>query len=89
MILAKFFGAIQRPNSTKLANLFWEADPIAQDAIRVRSGGRAAQEAGWASSSTAGSSSAVSGRSRTARPQVAKLTAQAKAYLKAATVETA
>jgi phage shock protein A len=87
MIFGKFFGAI-RAQLNKLANYFWEADPIAQmqyeyDLAVEQLGGRLGLEQYRALVER------VSRQVKDGENQVAKLTAQAKAYLKAGDRETA
>jgi phage shock protein A len=88
MIFAKFFSAI-RAQLNKLANLFWEADPIAQmqyeydAAVEQLKEGRAGLE------QYRGLVERLTRQVKEGEAHVAKLTAQAKAYLKAGDRETA
>ncbi len=88
MILGKFWGAM-RAQLNKLANLFWEADPIAQMqyeydlAVEELKGGRVGLE------QYRGLVEKVSRQVKENEAHVNKLQAQAKAYLKAGDRETA
>ncbi len=88
MIFGKFFGAI-RAQMNKLANLFWTADPIAQmqygydNAVDQLKDGRVGLE------QYRGLVERVSRQVKDGEAQIAKLTAQAKAYLKSGDRETA
>lgn len=82
MIFQKFFGAI-RAQLNKLANLFWEADPIAQmqyeydRSVEELKGGRIGLE------QYRGLVEKVTRQVKEGERHVAQLEAQAKAYLKA------
>lgn len=82
MIFQKFFGAI-RAQLNKLANLFWEADPIAQmqyeydRSVEELKGGRLGLE------QYRGLVEKVTRQVKEGERHVAQLEAQAKAYLKA------
>ena len=88
MIFEKFWSAL-RAQFNKLANVFWEADPIAQmqyeydRAVDELKGGRKGLE------TYRGLVEKVARQVRTNEVQVKKLEAQAKAYLKAGDRETA
>ncbi len=88
MIFKKFFGAI-RAQLNKLANFFWEADPIAQmqyeydQAVEGLKSGRQGLE------QYRGLVERVTRQVKEGEAHVAKLTAQAKAYLKVGDRETA
>ncbi len=88
MILGKFWGAI-RAQINKVANLFWEADPIAQmqyehdQAVEQLKEGRKGLE------TYRGLVESVTRRVANARSHVKKLEAETKAYLKAGERETA
>ncbi len=88
MIFGKFFGAI-RAQLNKLANFFWEADPIAQmqyeydSAVEELKSGRQGLE------QYRGLVERVARQVKEGEAHVAKLTAQAKAYLKVGDRETA
>src|SRR5687767_15793369 len=88
MIFAKFWGAM-RAQLNKLANLFWEADPIAQMqyeydlAVEELKGGRIGLE------QYRGLVEKVTRQVKENESHVNKLQAQAKAYLKAGDRETA
>ena len=66
MIFGKFFGAI-RAQLNKLANFFWEADPIAQMQYEYDMAVEQLKEGRLGLGSTGRSSSASPARSRTAR----------------------
>ena len=82
MIFQKFFGAI-RAQLNKLANLFWEADPIAQmqyeydRSVEELKGGRIGLE------QYRGLVEKVTRQVKEGERHIAQLEAQAKAYLKA------
>ncbi len=88
MIFKKFFGAV-RAQLNKLANFFWEADPIAQmqyeydSAVEELKSGRQGLE------QYRGLVERVARQVKEGEAHVAKLTAQAKAYLKVGDRETA
>lgn len=88
MIFKKFWSSI-RAQLNKLANVFWEADPIAQmryeydKAVEELKQGRAGLE------QYRGLVEKVTRQVREGEQQVARLQAQAKAYLKAGDRETA
>ena len=88
MIFGKFFGAI-RAQFNKLANLFWEADPIAQMQYEYDSAVEQLKEGRVGLEQYRGLVERVSRQVKEGESQVAKLTAQAKAYLKAGDRETA
>ena len=88
MILGKFWGAI-RAQLNKVANIFWEADPIAQmqyehdAAVEQLKDGRKGLEL------YRGLVERVTRQAATSRGHVQKLEAEVKAYLKAGERETA
>jgi phage shock protein A len=88
MIFGKFFGAI-RAQLNKLANLFWEADPIAQMQYEYDLAVEQLKEGRVGLEQYRGLVERVSRQVKDGETQVAKLTAQAKAYLKAGDRETA
>jgi phage shock protein A len=88
MIFGKFFGAI-RAQLNKLANLFWEADPIAQMQYEYDLAVEQLKEGRLGLEQYRGLVERVSRQVKEGETQVAKLTAQAKAYLKAGDRETA
>jgi phage shock protein A len=88
MIFGKFFGAI-RAQFNKLANFFWEADPIAQMQYEYDSAVEQLKEGRVGLEQYRGLVERVSRQVKDGESQVAKLTAQAKAYLKAGDRETA
>src|SRR5215216_3159166 len=88
MIFGKFFGAI-RAQLNKLANLFWEADPIAQMQYEYDAAVVQLKEGRVGLEQYRGLVERVTRQVRTNEAHVAKLTAQAKAYLKAGDRETA
>jgi phage shock protein A len=88
MIFGKFFGAI-RAQLNKLANLFWEADPIAQMQYEYDLAVEQLKEGRQGLEQYRGLVERVSRQVKEGESQVAKLTAQAKAYLKAGDRETA
>lgn len=88
MILGKFFGAI-RAQLNKLANFFWEADPIAQMQYEYDQAVEQLKEGRVGLEQYRGLVERVSRQVRDGESQVNKLTAQAKAYLKSGDRETA
>jgi len=88
MILGKFFGAI-RAQLNKLANFFWEADPIAQMQYEYDQAVEQLKEGRLGLEQYRGLVERVSRQVKDGETQVSKLTAQAKAYLKAGDRETA
>ncbi len=88
MILGKFFGAI-RAQFNKLANFFWEADPIAQMQYEYDLAVEQLKEGRQGLEQYRGLVERVSRQVKDGEAQVNKLTAQAKAYLKAGDRETA
>jgi len=88
MILGKFFGAI-RAQFNKLANVFWEADPIAQMQYEYDSAVEQLKEGRLGLEQYRGLVERVGRQVKEGEAQVAKLTAQAKAYLKSGDRETA
>jgi phage shock protein A len=88
MILGKFFGAI-RAQLNKLANFFWEADPIAQMQYEYDLAVEQLKEGRVGLEQYRGLVERVSRQVKDGENNVAKLTAQAKAYLKAGDRETA
>lgn len=88
MILGKFFGAI-RAQFNKLANFFWEADPIAQMQYEYDMAVEQLKEGRVGLEQYRGLVERVSRQVKDGEAQVAKLTAQAKAYLKSGDRETA
>jgi phage shock protein A len=88
MIFGKFFGAI-RAQLNKLANFFWEADPIAQmqyeydQSVENLKSGREGLE------QYRGLVESVSRQVKQGEANIAQLTQQAKAYLKVGDRETA
>lgn len=88
MIFGKFFGAI-RAQLNKLANYFWEADPIAQMQYEYDSAVEQLKEGRVGLEQYRGLVERVSRQVKAGEDQVAKLTAQAKAYLKSGDRETA
>lgn len=88
MILGKFFGAI-RAQLNKLANYFWEADPIAQMQYEYDQAVEQLKEGRLGLEQYRGLVERVSRQVRDGESNVNKLTAQAKAYLKAGDRETA
>ncbi len=88
MIFAKFFGAI-RAQFNKLANLFWEADPIAQMQYEYDSAVEQLKEGRQGLEQYRGLVERLTRQVKDGEAHVAKLTAQAKAYLKAGDRETA
>ena len=88
MILGKFFGAI-RAQLNKLANFFWEADPIAQMQYEYDQAVEQLKEGRIGLEQYRGLVERVARQVKEGESQVNKLTAQAKAYLKAGDRETA
>ncbi len=88
MIFKKFFGAI-RAQLNKLANFFWEADPIAQMQYEYDLAVEQLKEGRVGLEQYRGLVERVSRQVKDGDAQIAKLTAQAKAYLKAGDRETA
>jgi len=88
MILGKFFGAI-RAQFNKLANFFWEADPIAQMQYEYDSAVEQLKEGRQGLEQYRALVERVGRQVKDGETQVSKLTAQAKAYLKAGDRETA
>ncbi|MDQ3367470.1 MAG: PspA/IM30 family protein [Myxococcota bacterium] len=88
MILGKFFGAI-RAQFNKLANYFWEADPIAQMQYEYDQAVEQLKEGRIGLEQYRGLVERVSRQVKDGESQVTKLTAQAKAYLKSGDRETA
>ncbi len=88
MILGKFFGAI-RAQMNKLANFFWEADPIAQMQYEYDSAVEQLKEGRQGLEQYRGLVERVGRQVKEGEAQVAKLTAKAKACLKAGDRETA
>ncbi|MBA3540641.1 MAG: hypothetical protein H0T79_13605, partial [Deltaproteobacteria bacterium] len=82
MILGKFFGAI-RAQLNKLANLFWEADPIAQMQYEYDQAVEQLKEGRVGLEQYRGLVERVSRQVKDGEAQIKKLQAQAKAYLKA------
>src|SRR5262245_13040208 len=88
MILGKFFGAI-RAQLNKLANYFWEADPIAQMQYEYDQAVEQLKEGRVGLEQYRGLVERTARQVKEGEKEVAKLTAQAKAYLKAGERETA
>jgi len=88
MILGKFFGAI-RAQMNKLANFFWEADPIAQMQYEYDSAVEQLKEGRQGLEQYRGLVERVGRQVKEGESQVAKLTAKAKACLKAGDREAA
>lgn len=88
MIFKKFFGAV-RAQLNKLANFFWEADPIAQMQYEYDSAVEQLKEGRTGLEQYRGLVERVSRQVKEGEAHVGKLTAQAKAYLKAGERETA
>lgn len=88
MIFKKFFGAI-RAQLNKLANFFWEADPIAQMQYEYDSAVEQLKEGRKGLEQYRGLVERVSRQVKEGEAHVAKLTSQAKAYLKVGDRETA
>jgi phage shock protein A len=88
MIFKKFFGAI-RSQLNKLANFFWEADPIAQMQYEYDLAVEQLKEGRVGLEQYRGLVERVNRQVKDGEAQISKLTAQAKAYLKAGDRETA
>jgi phage shock protein A len=88
MIFKKFFGAI-RAQMNKLANFFWEADPIAQMQYEYDNAVEQLKEGRKGLEQYRGLVERVSRQVKEGEKTVAQLTAQAKAYLKVGDRETA
>lgn len=88
MILGKFFGAI-RAQLNKLANYFWEADPIAQMQYEYDQAVEQLKEGRVGLEQYRGLVERVSRQVKDGEKEIAKLQGQAKAYLKAGDRETA
>jgi phage shock protein A len=88
MILGKFFGAI-RAQLNKVANYFWEADPIATMQYEYDKAVEQLKEGRLGLEQYRGLVERVSRQVKEGEAQCAKLTAQAKAYLKSGDRETA
>ncbi|MBC7976876.1 MAG: PspA/IM30 family protein [Myxococcales bacterium] len=88
MILGKFFGAI-RAQFNKLANFFWESDPIAQMQYEYDLAVEQLKEGRQGLEQYRGLVERVTRQVKDGEAHVAKLTAQAKAYLQAGDRETA
>src|SRR3954463_2973929 len=81
MIFGKFFGAI-RAQFNKLANVFWEADPIAQMQYEYDKAVEQLKEGRVGLEQYRGLVERVTRQVKEGEALTAKLTAQAKAYLK-------
>lgn len=88
MIFGKFWGAL-RAQLNKLANVFWSADPIAQMQYEYDTAVEQLKEGRVGLEQYRGLVERVGRQVKDGEAQVAKLTAQAKAYLKAGDRETA
>jgi phage shock protein A len=88
MIFGKFWGAM-RAQLNKLANFFWEADPIAQMQYEYDQAVEQLKEGRLGLEQYRGLVERVTRQVRENEKQVAKLQAQAKAYLKVGDRETA
>ena len=88
MIFGKFFGAI-RAQLNKLANVFWEADPIAQMRYEYDSAVEQLKEGRKGLEMYRGLVERVTRQVTENEAHIKKLEAQAKAYLKAGDRETA
>src|SRR5262249_5075507 len=88
MILGKFFGAI-RAQFNKLANFFWEADPIAQMQYEYDLAVEQLKEGRIGLEQYRGLVERVSRQVKGNQASSTKRTAQAKAYLKAGDRDTA
>jgi phage shock protein A len=88
MIFKKFFGAI-RAQLNKLANFFWEADPIAQMQYEYDAAVEQLKEGRTGLEQYRGLVERVSRQVKDGEARVAKLTNQAKAYLKVGDRDTA
>ncbi len=88
MIFGKFFGAM-RAQFNKLANYFWEADPIAQMQYEYDLAVEQLKEGRLGLEQYRGLVERVSRQVKEGEANIKRLTAQAKAYLKAGDRETA
>src|SRR3954454_10981887 len=88
MILGKFFGAI-KAQLNKLANYFWEADPIAQMQYEYDRAVDQLKEGRVGLEQYRGLVERVTRQAQANRSHVQKLEAETKAYLKAGDRETA
>jgi len=88
MIFGKMFGAV-RAQLNKLANFFWEADPIAQMQYEYDSAVEQLKEGRVGLEQYRGLVESVGRQVKTGEAHMAKLQAQAKAYLKAGERESA
>ena len=88
MILGKFWGAI-RAQLNKVANIFWEADPIAQMQYEHDAAVEQLKEGRKGLELYRGLVERVTRQAATSRSHVQKLEAEVKAYLKAGERETA
>jgi phage shock protein A len=88
MIFGKMFGAL-RAQMNKLANFFWEADPIAQMQYEYDSAVEQLKEGRVGLEQYRGLVERVSRQVKDGEAHMAKLQGQAKAYLKAGDRETA
>ncbi|MEZ4367514.1 MAG: PspA/IM30 family protein [Kofleriaceae bacterium] len=88
MIFKKFWGAM-RAQMNKLANFFWEADPIAQMQYEYDSAVEQLKEGRVGLEQYRGLVERVNRQVKDGQAHIAKLEAQAKAYLKAGERETA
>src|SRR6187549_196096 len=88
MILGKFFGSL-RAQLNKLANTFWEADPIAQMQYEYDQSVEQLKEGRVGLEQYRGLVERVGRQVKDGEAHMAKLEAQAKAYLKAGNREVA
>ncbi len=88
MIFGKFFGAM-RAQLNKLANYFWEADPIAQMQYEYDLAVEQLKEGRLGLEQYRGLVERVSRQVKEGEANIKRITAQAKAYLKAGDRETA
>src|SRR6186997_2794852 len=88
MIFKKLFGAV-RAQLNKLANFFWEADPIAQMQYEYDQAVEQLKEGRKGLEQYRGLVERLTRQVKEGESHVAKLTAQAKAYLKVGDRETA
>lgn len=88
MIFGKFFGAM-RAQLNKLANYFWEADPIAQMQYEYDLAVEQLKEGRVGLEQYRGLVERVSRQVKEGEANIKRITAQAKAYLKAGDRETA
>ncbi|MBP9088478.1 MAG: PspA/IM30 family protein [Kofleriaceae bacterium] len=88
MIFGKFFGAV-RAQLNKLANYFWEADPIAQMQYEYDLAVEQLKEGRLGLEQYRGLVERVSRQVKEGEANIKRITAQAKAYLKAGDRETA